>query len=216
MAVKMENGMPDQKSRLILNSLLVAAGLSTRMGKFKPLLLLKNEPIIISIINKLLPISNKIFIVTGFKEKEIITTIEEYFQKSGSDNKIVFVSNPGFKKGMFTSLQKGLKKGIDCDWLLYHFVDQPQLPQNFYSEFVSQTDEKFDWIQPAYKDKKGHPILIKKTLFESIIKADENSSLKKLIRVSNAHKIIWDCNYKEILYDIDTPEDYKELIRDIN
>ncbi len=196
-----------------INTLLVAAGLSSRMGKFKPLILFQDEPIIISIIKKLLPISNKIFIVTGFKEKEIITTIEEYFQKSVLKNKIVFVSNLEFEKGMFTSLQAGLKKAKDCDWLLYHFVDQPQLPQNFYTDFIAQIDDKYDWIQPAYKSRKGHPLLIRNSFFKSIVKADENSSLKELIRVSNANKIIWDCNYKEILNDIDTPEDYKELIR---
>ena len=113
---------------------------------------------------------------------------------------------------MFTSLQKGLSKAKNCDWLLYHFVDQPQIPQNFYKDLISQIDDKSDWIQPSYKNKKGHPVLIRKTLFTTIINAKENSSLKEVTNSFEINKKIWDCNYKEILSDIDTPEDYNAII----
>ena len=195
-----------------INSLLIAAGFSSRMGKFKPLLLFQNEPIIISIIKKLLTFNSRIFVVTGFKEREIILAIEKYFTETELKEKIVFVSNPVFEKGMFTSLQKGLTKAKDCDWLLYHFVDQPQLPQIFYTDFIAQTDDNYEWIQPAYKERKGHPVLIRKSIFDSILEADENSSLKEVTNAKNLNKKIWDCNYKEILVDIDTPEDYNELL----
>ena len=195
-----------------INSLLIAAGFSSRMGKFKPLLLFQNEPIIISIIKKLLTFNSRIFVVTGFKEREIILAIEKYFTETELKEKIVFVSNPVFEKGMFTSLQKGLTKAKDCDWLLYHFVDQPQLPQIFYNDFIAQTDDKFDWIQPSFKEKKGHPILMRNTLFNIIIEAGENSSLKEIKNTNNINKKIWDCNYKEVLVDIDTPEDYNALV----
>jgi molybdenum cofactor cytidylyltransferase len=162
----------------MLNSLIVTAGLSKRMGKFKPLLLYKDKPIIITIIEKLKEVSNKIFIITGFREEELIAEIDKYFDKN-SEDKITFVSNPEFEKGMFTSLQAGLIKAKECDWLLYHFADQPQLSKSFYSELVSHIDDKFDWVQPAFKERKGHPVLIKKTLFKILIEAGENSSLKE-------------------------------------
>lgn len=197
---------------MVLNSLLIAAGLSSRMGEFKPLLPFQNESIIISIINKLLPFSSNVFIVTGFKEKEIISAIEKYFPKSVLDDKIVLVSNHDYEKGMFTSLQAGLRKAKECDWILYHFIDQPQLPQNFYTDFITQTDDKFDWIQPAYNKRKGHPVLIRKSLFENILGTEENSSLKVVSNIKNISKKIWNCNYKDVLVDIDTPEDYNMLI----
>ena len=196
-----------------LNSLLIAAGFSSRMGRFKPLLLYKNEPIIISILKKLKTISDKIVIVTGFKERELILSVKKYFPNSELSEKIVFISNPNFEKGMFTSLQKGLEEVKNCDWLLYHFVDQPNLPQSFYLEFISKIDERSDWIQPAFEEKKGHPILIRRSLFNCIIEANENSSLKELVNNRKVNKKIWDCNYIEILGDIDTPEDYNVLIR---
>lgn len=197
---------------MILHSLVIAAGLSSRMGKFKPLLIYQNEPIIISIIKKLILFSQNVFVVTGFKAEEVIKTIEDYFSKTGLKDKIVFVSNQNYEKGMFTSLQRGLSKAGNCDWLLYHFVDQPLLPENFYSDFINQIDDEYNWVQPSFKDKRGHPLLIGKTFFNSIIKAEENSSLKEIAKSENINKKIWNCNYKEILVDIDTPEDYNAIM----
>ncbi|MEJ2615608.1 MAG: nucleotidyltransferase family protein [Ignavibacteriaceae bacterium] len=192
----------------MLNSLLISAGLSSRMGNFKPLLLFRNEPIVISIIKKLLPISSKVFVVTGFKENELIKVIEDHFSKSELKDNIVFVSNHNYEKGMFTSLQKGLSEAKECNWLLYHFVDQPQVPEKFYEDLISQIDDKSDWIQPSFGGRKGHPVLLKNNLFKDIIEAEENSTLKDVINTKNINKKIWNCSYKEILIDIDTPEDY--------
>ena len=199
---------------MLLNSIIIAAGFSSRMGDFKPLLLYRDEAIIISIIKKINFISDKIYIVTGFKEDELVHFVQEYFQGTEVNKKIVFVSNSNYQNGMFTSLQKGVEKGKECDWILYHFVDQPHLPQNFYREFYSQIDDKFDWIQPAFGGKKGHPILINKSLFDNIIYADENSTLKKLNDELEINKKVWNCEYNEVLDDIDTLEDYIKLIND--
>jgi len=197
---------------MILHSLVITAGLSSRMGKFKPLLIYQNEPIIISIIKKLIPFSQNVFVVTGFKEEEVIKTIEDYFPKTELKDKIVVVSNHNYEKGMFTSLQRGLSKAGNCDWLLYHFVDQPLLPENFYSDFINQIDDEYNWIQPSFNDKRGHPVLIRKTFFNSIIQAEENSSLKEITKSENMNKKIWNCHYKEILVDIDTLEDYNAIM----
>jgi molybdenum cofactor cytidylyltransferase len=197
---------------VILNSLLIAAGLSSRMGEFKPLLLYKNNPLIITIINKIAKFSNKVFVVTGYKEKELISEVRKDLPNSETKNKIIFVSNPDFEKGMFSSLQAGLEAARECDWLLYHFVDQPFLPEIFYSEFCSQIDEKYDWIQPAFNGRKGHPVLIRNSLFKEILGTDKTSSLKELICSKNIIKKIWSSKYKEILNDLDTPEDYKKLL----
>ncbi len=54
---------------------------------------------------------------------------------------------------MFTSLQTGLTAAINSDWILYHFVDQPGLPNKFYQEFIKQIDDEHNWIQPHLKNK---------------------------------------------------------------
>jgi molybdenum cofactor cytidylyltransferase len=111
---------------------------------------------------------------------------------------------------MFSSLQVGLREISDCDWLLYHFVDQPHLPQGFYSKFIDQIEKAYNWIQPQDKDQKGHPILIHKSLFPDIL--DSNStSLKEISHLHEIKKKIWNCKYPQVVEDIDTKEDYQKL-----
>ena len=187
--------------------LILSAGLSGRMERFKPLLSYKGKSFIQKIALKLNSVCDKIIVVTGYKANEV----EEDINQLNINSKIEFVINPEFEKGMFTSLQAGLRKADNCDWILYHFVDQPGLPEVFYKKFVEQIDEKHNWIQPKIKEQKGHPILINKHLFQLILDAPLNSNLRLISNHPIVKKKFWECGYTEIFQDIDTEEDYSKL-----
>ena len=177
------------------------------MERFKPLLSYKGKSFIQKIALKLNSVCDKIIVVTGYKANEV----EEDINQLNINSKIEFVINPEFEKGMFTSLQAGLRKADNCDWILYHFVDQPGLPEVFYKKFVEQIDEKHNWIQPKIKEQKGHPILINKHLFQLILDAPLNSNLRLISNHPIVKKKFWECGYAEIFQDIDTEEDYSKL-----
>ena len=125
--------------------------------------------------------------------------------------KIKFTFNDSFQMGMCTSLQKGISEAKKCEWILYHFVDQPGLPINFYQEFIKQIDSEYNWVQPSYKNQHGHPILIGKDLFELIAKSSPDSNLREISKNPMVKKKLWECNYEEIFQDIDTENDYLKL-----
>ena len=198
-----------------IHGLIVAAGLSGRMKSFKPLADYKGKSFIINIILKLEVICDQIFIVTGHEADELKTSVINYLTKANQIEllkKIFFVYNDSFQKGMFTSLQKGISAAKNYDWILYHFVDQPGLPEIFYNNFILQIDNQHNWIQPSYKNKNGHPILIKSDLFDLIINSSEDSILKEMSKSPEVKKKYWECNSKEIFQDIDTEEDYKTIL----
>jgi CTP:molybdopterin cytidylyltransferase MocA len=198
-----------------IHGLIVAAGLSGRMKSFKPLTDYKGKPFIINIILKLEVICDQIFIVTGHNEDDLKSAVINDITKANQIEllkKIFFVYNDSFQKGMFTSLQKGISAAKNCDWILYHFVDQPGLQSNFYTTFVNQIDSKHNWIQPSYKNKNAHPILIKSDLFDLIINSPSESSLREINKNSVVKRKFWECDYKEIFQDIDTEEDLSKLI----
>jgi molybdenum cofactor cytidylyltransferase len=190
------------------HGLIVSAGLSSRMGKFKPLLIYKGKSFIQNIVLRLDSVCDKIFVVTGFKAIEV----EENVNQLKIHSKIEFVRNESFKKGMFTSLQAGLVKAVESDWIIYHFVDQPGLPEEFYKEFVNQIDDKHNWIQPKIREQKGHPVLIHNNLIEHILSSSDDSNLREISNDSIVKKKFWKCGYEEIFQDIDTKEDYSKLI----
>lgn len=190
-----------------INGLIISAGKSGRMKKFKPLLSYKGKSFIQNIVLRLNSVCDKIIIVTGYQSNEV----EENVNQLNIHSKIEYVHNERFEKGMFTSMQAGLAKAIESNWIIYHFVDQPGLPEEFYKEFVEQIDEKYNWIQPKIKEQKGHPILIKRIIFQIILDAPLNTNLRTISNGSKVKKKFWECGYEEIFQDIDTEEDYSKL-----
>lgn len=191
-----------------ITGIIISAGFSSRMGVFKPLLKYNGISFIENIIHKLNLICDEIIIVTGHNSEKII----EYISALSSDikNKIIFVYNENYKEGMFASLQKGLSN-CNSEWIIYHFVDQPNLPEKFYFEFVERINNEYDWIQPIYKGSKGHPIIFNKNITNLILTENFSSSLKLISASNKINKFYWDCNYKEIHSDIDNINDYLKL-----
>lgn len=188
-----------------VSGLILAAGLSGRMNSFKPLLKIKNQTIIQVIVDKLLNVCDDVIIVTGFKSDEIKSVIEK-------SDRIKFVFNEEYEKGMFTSLKKGLSELSNSDWTIYHFVDQPFLPEIFYSDFVTRIDQNYNWIQPEFNSVKGHPILISRSIYQIILNESDGGSLRSISSNSFIKKFIWSCNYPQIHDDLDTPEEFKKLL----
>lgn len=200
---------------MIINGIIISAGFSKRMDNFKPLAIFKGNTFIHNIILKLNTICDQIIIVTGYKREELKNEIIKDLTKdkyASIIKKTVFAFNRSFAKGMFGSIQCGISKMKSCDWAIIHQVDQPGLPQTFYSDFVNEIDTKYNWIQPNYNNKYGHPILVKKSLYKLILYEKIESNLRLINKNKKIKKKIWDCNYKEILQDIDTKEDYRNLM----
>ena len=178
---------------------------------FKPLANYKGKTFIQNIILKLNPVCKKIFVVTGFNSEKLKEEVNKTFSnEKGILGKLNFIYNENYEQGMFSSLQKGISSASDCDWILYHFVDQPGLPGNFYKEFTNQIDTDYNWIQPSYKYRHGHPLLLGKDLFELIIKSSPGASLRDVNKNPLVKRKFWECDYKEIFQDIDTKIDLEE------
>ena len=192
--------------------LLIAAGLSGRMGEPKALLLKDDLPFTIVILNKMLLVCDRVVVVLGHNADNIKKELQVFISKSNELKlRVKFVTNENFEKGMLSSLKYGLNAELNSKWLLYHFVDQPGLPEEFYQEFTTQIENKYDWIQPGYNSKKGHPLLLQSSIFNSILKLPDDSSLKEFSLNNTVKKKFWDCTHKEILQDIDYPSDQKQL-----
>jgi molybdenum cofactor cytidylyltransferase len=194
------------------DGLLIAAGFSSRMGKPKALLLQDGLPFAIVILKKMILICDKIVVVFGHSSEKIKRELQVFINKSDELKlRVKFITNENFEKGMFSSLKCGLNELKNSEWLLYHFVDQPGVPAIFYRKFTDQIDNEYNWIQPTYKNEKGHPLLLHNSIFSSILELPDDSSLREISRNTEVKKKYWDCANKEILQDIDYPSDLKQL-----
>lgn len=200
-------------SRPIIHALLISAGLSGRMGNFKPLIKLENQTFVTKITEKLLGVCETVTVVTGFRNYDVEEEIRNSFLKNSPqfESRVKCVFNSEFNGGMFTSVKAGIFEMQDSDWILFHFVDQPMIPTDFYHELISQIDDTHDWIQPVYELKQGHPVLFNKTVIPKIINAPSNYKMKLIRAEDEIKKKYWVTDYKFILEDVDTKKDLMKL-----
>lgn len=193
-----------------INGLLISAGLSGRMGAFKPLMNYEGEPFLIVIIKKLLKFCDRVVVVTGYKSDEIELTLNSSIPQLR--NRVAFAFNSDYEKGMFTSLKTGIKELCNSDWVLYHFVDQPFFSKKFYEDLISQINVESDWIQPVHHGEEGHPVIFNHKVVEMIEKSSPDSNLRTIRNLPEVRKNYWECNYPEVLTDFDFPEDIKKFL----
>lgn len=207
-----------------IEALIISAGYSSRMIEFKPLMKFDGLPFILHIILKLSRHCDKVYIVTGYRTEDIKERLAEWFHQSpektwlekigGSaetwsalGKKVNYIFNPDYDRGMFSSLRTGLLSCQDAEWIFYHFVDQPHIPGEFYHSLIKQISSDFNWIQPCYQQRRGHPILLHQSLFSEIFEADSSSSLYQISHNSAIKKKLWDCPYPQILKNFNSPSD---------
>ncbi len=209
-----------------VNGLLISAGLSGRMGEFKPLMQFNGEPFVTGITRKLVSFCEKVVIVTGFQNEKVEALIDSQFSITRLDstrlieservnsqfpNKVTCVYNPNYTKGMFTSLKAGIEQLKNSEWVLYHFVDQPFFTNEFYKKMVSQANDEFDWVQPVHDGKEGHPVMFNKKVIDMIAESPLDSNLRMIRDLPVIRKNYWNCDCPEVLVDFDTKEDLKRF-----
>lgn len=187
----------------VLDGILIAAGLSSRMGDFKPLMFCGCEPFVTGIARKMARVCRRVVVVTGFRSQDVFRA----FHSWRCEAPVILVENPLFEQGMLTSLQAGLRAATDAEWTLYHFVDQPHIPAGFYPEFSRLLSENFDLVQPLHSGRRGHPLLLGKTLMETVTASPPHESLKRILRDAKWRRLDWPCPFPQVLEDFDTPSD---------
>lgn len=81
------------------------------------------------------------------------------------------------------------------------------IKEDTYKEMIKV---KSDILIPTYNGKKGHPILVNSTFINEIITSDDYKSLRDFVEKHKFTTI--ELQDKGILMDIDTVEDYKNVI----
>ncbi|MBL1211857.1 MAG: NTP transferase domain-containing protein [Ignavibacteriae bacterium] len=216
--------MSDSKN---IAGIILSAGLSSRIGSPKALLEYDGINFITNIVLKLSKVCNNLIVVTGHESERVEQSFLENIKfMSNSINSITrltesdystltesvqFVKNDNYEKGMFTSLQSGIAALSNHEHIIYHFVDQPTLPLSFYTKFTNQINDNIEWLQPVYNEKKGHPIIFSKNIAAKILNSDVDKSLRDINKLIE-NKKYWECDYPEILDDIDTKSEYNNII----
>ena len=202
----------------MISAVVLAAGYSSRMGKFKPLLPVGGVPALERLVCSIKAAGIKhIAVVTGSRRELLQPVID---QLNDSDTEVVEAYNPDFDDGMFTSIKTGLRK-VDAvrgagDGCLLMPVDCPLISSAVIETLCSGLERDHDGIYrdfavPVFEGKKGHPLYVPGCFINEITGYDGPGGLKA---VTDRH---WDrmqripVSDEGCLLDMDTPEGYREI-----
>lgn len=187
-----------------IGAVITAAGMSSRMGDFKPLLQIGSMSIVKRIVATLRQAgAEDIVMVTGFNAE----ALEHHLAGSG----IVFLRNPDYAHThMFDSAKIGLEYLADkCDRILFTPVDIPLFTA---ATVTALLDSGAELAWPVFGDQSGHPLLMSAAVARTILADSGEGGMQGAITRCGVDMTDILVDDEGILHDADTPQDYKKLL----
>lgn len=190
-----------------VSSIILAAGYSSRMGSFKPLLRFGSDTAIERIIKTHLHSGiDEIIVVAGHRENEVREILKNY--------KVKCVQNDNYSDGMFSSILSGLA-AIESE--THAFFVQPvdiALVKEYTIKALKNEYAKSNKgiIYPTFCGRKGHPPIIDCKYKQAILDSDGNGGLKWILEQYKDDSEFLPTFDEAVLKDMDIPKDYENLM----
>jgi molybdenum cofactor cytidylyltransferase len=188
-------------------AIILAAGFSSRMEHFKPLLKIGGRTAVDHLISLYRKKGLEVILVTGWQKEQLTAGIDS--------RNISIVENPDFATGMFSSIKAGLKRAVaaGCGAVFIHPVDIP-LVRPYTIRRLLEAAEKNPGriIYPLCAGERGHPVLLPAEIIPSIPDRQGEGGLKAVLenQVEPAVDVTVPDDY--IHLDMDRPADYRLLL----
>ncbi len=187
-------------------AIVLAAGYSSRMGEFKPLLPLGETTVLERIITLFQDAGvSDIRVVVGYRSADLLPLLRKM--------EVSCIVNEDFEAGMFSSVVagvKGLQKSVDLFFILP--VDIPLIrPWTIRLLFQAYQQKKGKIIHPCFQGEQGHPPLISASLKDQITYWNGHDGLRGALAQFQADAIRIEVPDENILFDINTQNDYQQL-----
>lgn len=191
----------------MMSAIVLAAGLSTRMGGVNKLLLpFRGKTVIVTVVENIINSGiEEVIVVTG-NDADVVQNLLKHLP-------VKIIHNQNFKIGMTSSIQKGISIAKGDSYMIC-LGDMPFITSKEYLQiqtfFKKQRKLNEACICIAtHINKRGNPVVFSSLYKNEILKHTDMEGCKEIIR-SNKHNV-YNVEMKSgnILKDIDTPGDYK-------
>ena len=192
-----------------ISGILLAAGLSTRMGAPKQLLPFGESTIVETVVDSMLGSKlDEVIVVVGHRAAEI--------QKQLGKRPIKVVFNTDYRQGMLTSAQVGVRSLESSDAFALMLVDQPFITSVLINQVIDgylQTDKGI--TLPSYNYKRGHPVIFHRRYASDILALDvESGGVRTLFKKYSKDIRYVTVDTDRVLRDIDYREDYERALQE--
>jgi len=182
-------------------AVILAAGESRRMGRPKAFLPFRGGTFLSNIADALGRRCSPVIAVFGFDAKKLMG-----LAPAG----VLPVENCDYEMGMLTSLQAGLRAVPEaCDAVVFTLVDHPVISAATLDRLF---DSHAEIAIPRFNDKRGHPVLVRRRIFEEFLAEPVTAKVRDVIDRHAAEIDYIEVEDPGISDDIDNPELYRSLL----
>ncbi len=184
-----------------ITGVILAAGLSSRMGEFKQLLPIGGRPAVCKIANVLKENLRRVIVVVGHRAKDV--------QDALSELKVECIMNQDYCNGMLSSVQCAVREiGPSRDYL-FCLGDQPSINGDVIQTVINRALRvDAGIVVPTYNGKRGHPLFLRRSYGPAILGLEQGVGLNAITRNNPQDTVEVPVDYEAILQDMDTPADY--------
>ena len=187
-----------------LAALILAAGVSSRMERFKPMLPVGEDTMIRRTVRMMQQAgADPIVVVTGYKSD----VLRQHLDGMG----LVFLNNEHYASTqMFDSFKIGLEYLLSrCERLLFSPGDVPTVQIDTVRRLLEYDSQV---VRPVYGKKSGHPIVLRHDALEKISDYRGEDGLRGALCELGLSRQDVPVNDEGVVLDADTPEEYNRLL----
>ena len=185
-------------------AVVLAAGLSSRMGVQKLMLSFGGKTVISHIVDQILTSTiDEVYVVVGHQAERISNEL--------SGRAVSIVNNPDYKSGMLSSVRCGLKSLPEkCRAVMVILGDQPSITTELINKMLqSYAAAEKSILVPLHEGKRGHPVLFSVKYRDEIMTQYDNVGLRGLLHSHPKEVFKLKVSTASVLCDMDYPEDYR-------
>ena len=191
----------------LIAAIVLAAGLSTRMGRPKLTLPVAEKTVLERVLDAFRSSKvDEIVVVLGANAAQIRKIV-----RFGNERIVV---NPDYRRGMSGSLKAGL--GLvekQADAVIIALGDQPFLAPRTIDGIVDEyLASGAPLVVPVYQGQRGNPVLFDRSLFAQIMRIEGDRGAKSVVNGNEAGLRELRVEDRGTLMDIDTPSDYRKVV----
>ena len=187
--------------------LVLAAGLSRRMGEFKPLLPFRGKTLIENTIDSILSGgAHQVVVVTGYRAEELEPILEERY-----GDRVVIARNADFTStDMLHSIRVGCRAMPECGAFFLLPGDMPVVGENTFRRVLTQRDGTLSVIFPTLDGYRKHPPLVDSRLIPQILDFSGDGGLRRFWTEQESIIRTVSVDDAGVWVDLDTREDYRK------
>jgi len=191
----------------LIAAIVLAAGLSTRMGRPKLTLPIAEKTVLERVLDAFRSSKvDEIVVVLGADAAQIRRSV-----KFGDERVVI---NPDYRRGMSGSLKTGLGAvEKQADAVIIALGDQPLLAPRTIDGMVDEyLASRAPVVVPVYRGRRGNPVLFDRSLFAQIMRIEGDRGAKSVVNGNEAGLRELRVEDRGTLMDIDTPSDYRKVV----